>query len=261
MSESRIYTWLQRLTFWVVVPLLFAGALVVGASSFRVAVPTEERQYCLQAAKETGNKYPYCPTDETVWKRGLSDPVAYYTLWLTLFTGVLATVGIGQGYLIRQQVQLARDEFNATHRPKVIVRNFHIGIHKIDKLPDGAAINPVFTGQNIGDSKARVIEVRSGITLLKKGEKPPSGLSFPGKESFDFELATGARDLFPANTGFVPDSEFFFNFFSDEYDLYCLGTLTYIDSSGTQRETGFCRRYIEAADSWETIESEYEYAY
>ena len=43
--------------------------------------------------------------------------------------------------------------------------------------------------------------------------------------------------------------------------LYCLGTLAYMDGGNTRRETGFCRRLIAGEDRWESVESEYEYAY
>jgi hypothetical protein len=61
------------------------------------------------------------------------DRLAQYTLWLAIFTGVLSVSTIGLWFVtwrggIRQSadmqatIALARDEFNATHRPKLIVR-------------------------------------------------------------------------------------------------------------------------------------------
>src|SRR5439155_17726172 len=82
--------------------------------------PTEiEKQACYQAAEKSGHKIEEC---KTWWERATTDPVAVFTLVLAFSTiGLwIATVGLylaGEG-----QLKLARQEFIATHRPRVIVR-------------------------------------------------------------------------------------------------------------------------------------------
>src|SRR5689334_20860481 len=106
------------LTSFVTVLCLLAvvAAVIGGAQVISVPVGRERYEDCRNTAKAEKNNHPDCKTRETLWDRGLADPIAYYTLWLTFFTLALATVGTLQGILIRQQIRLARDEFNATHR-------------------------------------------------------------------------------------------------------------------------------------------------
>jgi len=70
--------------------VILAGAIVLGARSLTVPISYVEQQGCLARAQAENNNHPNCPKNETVWERGLADPVAFYTLWLTLFTLALA---------------------------------------------------------------------------------------------------------------------------------------------------------------------------
>jgi hypothetical protein len=261
----------MRLTLWAVVPLLLAGALVAGASSLRVSVPPEEHQYCLQAAKEAGNKNPYCPTDETVWKRGLTDPVAYYTLWLTLFTGVLAAVGIGQGYLIRQQVKLASDEFNSTHRPRLVVR-----FVAMDRRPKpGMPLQIWITVANVGDSRAfvRSVDGRAGRRYYEFMQALPLEKWIGGdpKETpnpyipMRKELVNGDRDRYLIPENVDPLSQQDIDALGIKAHQLCIiGEVVYSDVAGIERRTGFFRVYDPGANTFvlpRETDTHYDYEY
>lgn len=218
-------------------PLLIIGALVAGASSLRVSVPTEEHQYCLQAAKDSGNKKPNCPTDESVWKRGLSDPVAYYTLWLTVFTGVLAGVGIGQGYLIGRQINLARDEFEATHRPKVIVREVYwepdetgTGINRAGKITIILA--------NTGSRDAYISEFHTEFNRTDERPILHDGTNIP----HEWKLSRGTFQT--ATVGINTSEQFSFGAFSDGMIgiVNYQGLIIYTDDAGVRYRSVFKRR-------------------
>src|SRR5580693_3535617 len=96
---------------WIVwaIPVAIVVLMVVGTQSLRAPVPAEQYQECLDTAQKDHAKQAQCKTDESLWQRTLSDPVAYYTVWLTAFTAMLATVGVAQGWFTLQQIRLARD--------------------------------------------------------------------------------------------------------------------------------------------------------
>jgi hypothetical protein len=74
-----------------------------------------------------------CTTKESeyydFWEKTRCDPVAYFTIWLVAFTGILAVSTIVLWWSTRgllrvtsESVKLARDEFLSTHRPKIRIQ-------------------------------------------------------------------------------------------------------------------------------------------
>jgi hypothetical protein len=83
--------------------------------------------------------------------------VAYYTEMLAWFTAVLAVASTAQGIfllraesLTRQSVKLAREEFNATHRPRVYIQ---------DTRPnwDDSPVGINYTLINAGSAPCRIV--------------------------------------------------------------------------------------------------------
>src|SRR5690242_232146 len=116
---KAVLTWATALA----VLCLIVAAVIVGAKSISLPIPQADYQSCLQSTQAEQHAKPQCKTTESLWDRGLSDPLAYYTLWLTFFTLALAVVGIVSSVFTGQQIPLAREEFIATHRPKIKVRD------------------------------------------------------------------------------------------------------------------------------------------
>jgi hypothetical protein len=178
---------------------------------------------------------------------------AVATIIMAAFTGTLWLV-------TDRSVRLARAEFNLTHRPKIIVKSFQMmgdGELKVGEVPSW-----IFLGQNIGDSPAKVIQVRSGTIVLKAKEKIPTDISFSFHEDIAITLVSREKELFPGNGGSPLEGNQAMEIFAGSHVLLCMGVLVYTDEDGIQRETGFCRRYRSREREWDTItESEYEYAY
>ena len=111
------------------VKLIITGALLIGFAVILLSVsltsPIAPRTQldCLSVTRQLHQRVSECPASETLWHRSLSDPVAYYSLWLMLFTAVLGLVAAVQSTLTYDQIKLSRDEFVATHRPRLHVRN------------------------------------------------------------------------------------------------------------------------------------------
>jgi len=185
---------------------------------------------------------------------------AIATVFIAAFTITLWRATSAQGRLTLKAIELGNKEFIATHRPKIVARNF--GILGDEEIPGGKQIQFFFVAHNIGETRASVIEVRSGTLILKKDEKIPSNVSFPFREKFNFRLESGEREIFSGNGGGTPNSTESMGIFAGELVLLCLGVIVYTDDNGTQRETGFCRRFRSRENDWDVIHnSDYEYGY
>lgn len=181
-----------------------------------------------------------------------------FTAILAIFTGLLWCSTKKLWGTTKDSVDLAREEFIASHRPKIIVRNFGI---MDGEIPNGKPINIFFVAANIGESTGKIVEVRSATVVLGAKEELPLDFSFPFSEKFDFNLVSGTHEVFPANGCTPLENTESMKVYAGDYAFYCIGTLAYIDEIGIRRETGFCRRYYSREGRWEVIGSQYEYTY
>ena len=89
----------------------------------------------------------------------LFDPTnltAISTLTIAAFTGALIAVGWCQAHLTRKTIDLARDEFIATHRPRVVLKE--IRDTKPGSFADGKKAYIEIVLANAGESLATVSE-------------------------------------------------------------------------------------------------------
>ena len=96
------------------------------------------------------------------------DKIIQYTFWLTGFTGALVLVGIGQAGFLGLQIMLARNEFDATHRPKLIVRRVSADCLKVGELPQAQ-----FIIANVGGSAATLLEGNAAL-VFQRGSMLPA---------------------------------------------------------------------------------------
>jgi len=181
---------------------------------------------------------------------------AFASILIAAFT---ATLWITNG----QQFRLGRDEFNATHRPALIVHYFEVAR---DSLAEGSAIGAQFIVVNKGTAEAIIIDIVGTIFMtahFRPGSAMPSigyaGRHLAGGESirdvaiFGTTIDTAVADL---NSGFGRKST------EGDPKLWCIGRITYADRQGRRRETGFCRSYDAVGERWiKEQESDYEYSY
>ena len=134
--------------WWPALPLGVLMALAIWGLTLPQTKPNPQP---IHSAERAADKKAGDPNEE----------LAAYTLWLTIFTGVLALVGMTQGWLIREQIKLARDEFNSTHRPRLRVRNIFLGgpqPFQSSAFSKGNLVSGQFYVANIGDMPAHIVE-------------------------------------------------------------------------------------------------------
>ena len=191
--------------------------------------------------------YQKCVVDHLHETVASSPHIPLLTLWL-------ATTE--QGRLTRETLKLARDEFNASHRPKIIIHSIEFrripGEEEIDRI--GASILCF----NTGNAAAEDVQVRGDILvtdslsidvqrpLLNTIAEIPSGI----KLRFEVTSERPVRELPHLLKQATP---------------YCIGTVAYLDQNHMRRETGFCfiiKEITAHGACWVSAESpEHEYAY
>jgi hypothetical protein len=133
------------------------------------------------------------------------------------------------------QLSLAREEFNSTHRPRVVLRELHFSY---EDQTQNVPVVCIFT--NIGGTDAKVVELDVAFTnrpnrLFRPVPRQASvGTPFvrvlKNGERFSHIMPSGLAQSDIAQIGGQPL-------------YYTRGTITYVDKSGIRRSTGFCRDY------------------
>jgi hypothetical protein len=232
------------------IPPLVIVAMVFSAQSLWVPIPKDRYDDCFHAAKVSGNKHPDCRLYETIWQRGFVDPTAYYTLWLTLFTGVLASVGIAGGVFTWQQIRLARGEFNATHRPRLEIRSLR---HSRDT---GAGPDIFgFIVYNSGGSEASIVESNISFEFMSE----PFPLEPPYSADRDSmgkpKIALGATHPVVWTIQLNASGMLQYDLGTDD-PPNLFGYVIYEDSSETRRTTVFCRRWDDPSNRFVSVQNE-----
>ncbi|MFZ6767520.1 hypothetical protein ACO0LM_10575 [Undibacterium sp. Di26W] len=221
---------------------------------------------------------------EKVKAKKESDLVCY-TFWLMIFTALLFSVtfllwfatyrlsrdarstGDRQASdmnrsleIAENSVKLARDEFIASHRPKLILRD------ATSKQDMGAPIFVRYIIANIGESDATIVTGALSVHFFKGYQFGPDNLP---------ELNNGDSNIDPlvikageqyslqynASIGWASNNDTGTIFSEGEYGLFFSGQIVYADSRGTQRRTGFRRKYISGQHRFLTTETGTHYEY
>lgn len=229
------------------------AVIVVGAESLTIPVTQEGYQMCLDKAQESQNPPKNCPKEETLWRRGFEDPVAYYTFWLALFTVALAMGAFLQSLLIGRQITLARQEFVATHRPKIDVLALRIASDWSDEAEGvDPIVEVILRFVNSGDSPAHILEIGSVIT-----QQVTDAIEFTASKNWNGgPLVGGTEGTCRIKAESLRASE------AEADMIHVVGYILYSDSLKNRRKTGFSRKYDGTSGTWETIWSDsYEYSY
>lgn len=196
-----------------------------------------------------------------------TEAVAIFTFFLTVATIALAAISL-------RQIKLGRDEFIATHRPRIFVQTVSITENgkSVERYAseDRAKTTPcegIITVSNGGDSAAFIVEWQSIVYLQLSGAvfrppldvaavqrpKPNSPGISPGViESIKhFQVSPTDRDWRQYQQGVG-------------HRMFFIGRISYEGPDKIRRRTGFCREWDKALGEgrWKTVkDSEYEYAY
>jgi hypothetical protein len=185
-------------------------------------------------------------------------PQDWSSMATALFTLVLTISTIALWVSTRALASLARDEFNATHRPQIIIHTFE------KKYLGNGLLGATFTYVNIGTSIANIIEIETNIFLSDNLAAEDSAKM--DRDGFNKVLAIGGKDIYRIKSN-IPDTTAIFGDMSKSrgkptQEIMCVGRIIYADKQGTSRETGFCRVYNGDRSCWLRVEnSDYEYSY
>jgi hypothetical protein len=200
-------------------------------------------------------------TQESEDRQDKKDADTWMIRWtgaVAVFTLVLAAIGAWQGIQLKRTVDLAREEFIATHRPKIrihVAEFKHIPDNYPDESQNKAAASLLCF--NIGESVAKKVEVRGqffcGSNFSVDVQRPVIKEFEAIKSGEKFRVET-ASDWAAVDVAAAP---------RQGIELYLVGTISYWDENELRRETAFCfRAQFGARDRWVSAEKpEYEYEY
>ena len=247
--------------WWIIWPL-YAGLMgfALGASFFfgmygrNVTESSLAAKHEQEAANETAKSK----------KEEADEALAYYTLWLMGFTGVLAfaTIGLGiatvglyftgekqlkavmraglrQSRDTKESIRLARDEFLSTHRPKIRIKHCVV----TGDIWQNEPIIIALTCVNHGTSDAFLQQIGVKYFVVRNDRQLPIEPEIPavfgaGKErlrgglNYTFGGINSGRVLTPRENDAIQKAE---------ARLFCVGYVSYFDGADRMRITGFCR--------------------
>ncbi len=218
-----------------------ASLLLLSSCPVEKVIPSNSEQKA-----DNQHNDEFCPTQKGIVSAGLQQVGEFFspeawTAWATLvmavFTGVLSIVAY-------QQIQLARSEFLATHRPLLRVRYFkYTGSTETD-------LQVTFTVVNVGKTTAHLLG--SSVQIAFFGDSPPTPVYVNGQNvTRRRKLEPGASDEYGIDRKTKRP---------DHLWLYVYGYLMYADDVGNTRTTAFCRKYLAGRDRFITVDDpDYEY--
>jgi len=165
--------------------------------------------------------------------------LALYTKSLAWFTAILALVSAAQGLLLiraeqltRRSIELARQEFIASHRPRLRMR-----LLTLRHLTVGQPIVFDFAISNVGDSPAMKVSYGLRFKMPRYRDKP---IRWNSDENVSFaEISAGGQAFVTHKTDFICPADGFIGF--TEGHLVVSGLITYQDANGIMRMTSFRR--------------------
>jgi len=191
----------------------------------------------------------------------LSDPnnvTMLATIAIAAFTGTLWWSTRSMQKATLTSIELARAEFTATHRAKIIVQSARLADQGDDDRP--AQIN--LTIVNTGETDATITEytVQPYIQVNDAAFTPYFDRGTPIIPE-DMKISLGEPATVIALCEKV-DWLRYDEFLSGNAKLFVLGQISYAASDGIRRNTGFCRVYSKETGDWHVVkDSTYEYAY
>lgn len=182
---------------------------------------------------------------------------------LATFAGLTLVAIARQSYLLNRQTKLARAEFNATHRPEIVILSF-VQPGNIENMADDYPVAANISYLNKGTADAVGVSIRAIIQM--NNWAPEEGIEIPPLK----ELPDAARgviqtvDVLSKFSAKEIASKTALRGFEERETRpalpYCIGRISYRDESGSLRHMGFCRKWDGYV--WETVEnSPYNYAY
>jgi len=184
---------------------------------------------------------------------------AVATAFIAAFTIILARVTGKQARLTREAIDLARQEFISTHRPRITIYSLAFG----GSMADANPVPISFRYVNSGDSDAKITGVGSRIFHLRAGDMLPGEIQFKHEEiTPPIDVPSGMHCIKLTLDTMRPATVLAAGAKSDTEKIVCVGHVFYRDGNGTRRQSGFCREFDLATGRWIKMQDdEYEYSY
>jgi hypothetical protein len=171
------------------------------------------------------------------WIRDPNNLTAISTFVIAAFTIVLAGVGYCQSRLIRKSIDLARQEFAATHRPRIVVRFIQGPLHDENEFEFVRV-----TWVNKGETDGTIVAIGHDLARRKgRGGWLPPGLAADVKPVMPVTLVSGERFVVKAEAHSPTGDKEIFAEAIDDSELCAVGCIQYRDGNGRLLETGFLR--------------------
>lgn len=226
---------LKRGTILILAVLLAAQAPMPKGPSSPIAAIQDASQAAPAVATVRQAKAGDIDTD-----RSASERSAWWSRAGAVFTGLLFIVSAIQAALfvwqlrrISEQAKLARDEFSATHRPKIRVR-----LLRVKPLEVGKPVRIDYVVANVGENDA--VRLRSEITLTVLVGDSNTEKSWTHEFPVD-DVITGACVIPVHVTNAIVGSDWGEVLKNPSGKIRIQGAITYEEKTGTRRKTGFYR--------------------
>ena len=163
-----------------------------------------------------------------------------------------------------KQIQLAREEFISSHRPKIILRSITIEPPSHSALPieEGKPIKIQGAVVNVGDTPTEIVD--SNLTILVGGTMFHARTPFGSTSNNlnDIKLVPGGAYTFWITADHIDftNSSQIASLNRHEKIIYFFGFIMYRDGIGNIRRTAFCRKYIPETECFDIVDNpDYEY--
>jgi hypothetical protein len=126
--------------------IVFAVALI-GMMVLYSSQPTQEPTYQQSAEKHDAGQHAG-ERDKSFWQRVTKDPVAFFTMWLVIFTAVLSGVAVVQLKLLGRAETVAEKSANAAKESADVARQALIATQRAWVRPKASVTGPLIFDQN-----------------------------------------------------------------------------------------------------------------
>ena len=179
-------------------------------------------------------------------KAANDEAIARFTgrlFWATVALSVIAIFQFGafiwQGIQLQNAVKASRDEFLASHRPKIRLKHLWLAA-------DIWQTDPIIVNLwcvNIGTADARLQEIGLRYDVVREGAMLPAAPQINAAfQAGGAIVRPGLNNQFGnLNTGRVLTAEDNADIQQGRSKLYCVGFISYLDGADRLRITGFCR--------------------
>jgi hypothetical protein len=190
---------------------------------------------------------------------------AFATLLTALATMILALCTYVQARLTREMIKVARDEYVASHRPKLILRQ----AFSLITDPLEATIVVQYTITNIGETRCWMTSCHLGVELVSELKYPlfvmTPDMSYPNNVPFIGAIGPGESKALTFIDKTLRWDQQNRRSWTSPAGIHFVGHITYLDEPGSNviRQMAFRRKYdIETQRFhriWDT-DNEHEYA-